>query len=69
MCLGQNMATQEGITFLAQILRRFKLELVGEDKPEKWGRWDPDPAKREGRYSIALTLGARDKVEFKVTLV
>ncbi|KAI9020376.1 cytochrome P450 [Hyaloraphidium curvatum] len=64
VCLGQNMAIQEGVTFLTQILRRFHLELVNEDEPQKWG----DFAKREGRYSQALTLGARDKVEFKVHL-
>ena len=38
------------------------------DKPEKWGRWDADPSKREGRYSVALTLGARDSVDFKVSM-
>lgn len=63
------MATQQGITFLAQILRGFQLSIVNEDQPEKWGRYDPDPAKREGRYSDGLTLGMRHKAEFKVTIV
>lgn len=60
------MATQEGVCFLAQVLRNFDLELVNEDKPEKWGKWHEDPKKREGRYLVALTLGLRDSLEFKV---
>ncbi|KAI9030243.1 cytochrome P450 [Hyaloraphidium curvatum] len=66
VCLGQNMALQEGVTFITQILRKFHLELVNEDEPQKWGKYSEDPAKREGRYSIALTLGARGAVEFRV---
>lgn len=60
------MATQEGVTFLTQIIRRFSLTLVNEDQPQKWGKYDEDPAKREGRYGFALTLCARDTVDFKV---
>ncbi|KAI9002556.1 cytochrome P450 [Hyaloraphidium curvatum] len=66
ICLGQNMAIQEGVTFLAQVLRAFDLELVNEDEPAKWGVWNEDPAKREGRYDVAITLGARQSVEFLV---
>ncbi|KXS19460.1 hypothetical protein M427DRAFT_451108 [Gonapodya prolifera JEL478] len=61
-----NMATQEAVCFMAQLIRDFHLELVNEDVPEKWGRWDVDPKKREGRYSNALTLGLRGTVDFKV---
>ena len=43
------MAVQEGVTFVTQILRKFHLELVNEDQPQKWGKYDVDPAKREGR--------------------
>ncbi|KAI9026358.1 cytochrome P450 [Hyaloraphidium curvatum] len=66
ICLGMNMATQEAMTFLAQIVRRFSLELVNEDRPEKWGKFDVDPAKREGRYGFALTLCVRDSMDFRV---
>ncbi|KXS19473.1 cytochrome P450 [Gonapodya prolifera JEL478] len=69
ICLGMNMATQEAVTFMAQILRTYRLELVNEDDPSKWGKYDVDPAKRQGRYSSALTLGLKGTVDFKVHLV
>lgn len=56
------MATQEGIQFLASILRKFTFEIVCEDKPSKWG----SPETKEGRYVIALTLGMRDGLEARV---
>ena len=77
ICLGMNMvgclinaallltphqATQEGILFLAAILRQFHFEVVNEDKPSKWGSFET----REGRYVLALTLGMRDGLEVKV---
>jgi hypothetical protein len=43
------VATQEGVTFMAMLLQRFHLELVNEDQPQKWGKFDVDPAKRQGR--------------------
>ncbi|KXS12712.1 cytochrome P450 [Gonapodya prolifera JEL478] len=66
ICLGMNMATQEAVTFMAQILRKYRLKLVNEDDPSKWGKYDVDPAKREGRYTLALTLGLRGTVDFEV---
>ncbi|KAI9026357.1 cytochrome P450 [Hyaloraphidium curvatum] len=69
ICLGMNMATQEAMTFMAQIIRRFSLQLVNEDQPEKWGKFDADPAKREGRYGFALTLCVRESMDFRVNKV
>ncbi|TPX30810.1 hypothetical protein SmJEL517_g05712 [Synchytrium microbalum] len=66
LCLGMSMAQQEAVVFMSTIIRKFSLELVGDDSPKHWGRWDPDPAKRAGRESIALTLNARNGITFKV---
>ncbi|KAI9023401.1 cytochrome P450 [Hyaloraphidium curvatum] len=65
ICLGMNMATQEGIIFLAAILREFTFNVVNEDKPSKWG----SPETREGRYVLALSLGLRDGLEATVSRV
>ncbi|KXS15601.1 cytochrome P450 [Gonapodya prolifera JEL478] len=67
ICLGMNMATQEGVVFLSTLIRQFDFELVNEDDPAKWGVWHPDPEKREGRYQLAITLGMRGGLDFKVT--
>ncbi|KXS19462.1 cytochrome P450 [Gonapodya prolifera JEL478] len=63
ICLGMNMATQEAVCFMAQLIRDFHLELVNEDVPEKWGRWDADPKKREGRCE--LSRGEKCEEELK----
>ncbi|TPX32364.1 hypothetical protein SmJEL517_g04515 [Synchytrium microbalum] len=68
ICLGMNMAQQEGMIFMCAIVQRYNLELVGEDDPKKWGVWNEDPAKRQGRYNIAASLGMRHAVHFKVNL-
>ncbi|TPX41686.1 hypothetical protein SeMB42_g05461 [Synchytrium endobioticum] len=65
ICLGMNMAQQEAVVFQAAILRNFHLELVNEDDPRHWGKYDTDPAKRMGRASPALTLSMRNGVNFK----
>ncbi|TPX32365.1 hypothetical protein SmJEL517_g04514 [Synchytrium microbalum] len=68
ICLGMNMAQQEGMIFMCAIVQRYNLELVGEDDPKKWGVWSEDPAKRQGRYNVAASLGMRHAVHFKVNL-
>jgi hypothetical protein len=40
------VATQEGVMFLASIMRKYSFEIVCEDKPSKWGV----PETKEGRY-------------------
>ncbi|KAI9018893.1 cytochrome P450 [Hyaloraphidium curvatum] len=67
LCLGMNFAQQEATVFLSTLIRRFKFTLVNEDDPEKWGAWNPDPAKRQGRYTEAITLGLRKGVDFALT--
>ncbi|TPX32165.1 hypothetical protein SmJEL517_g04672 [Synchytrium microbalum] len=62
ICLGMGLATQEGICFLATILRRYHLELVNDDEPRHWG----DPKGKRGRYGLSLTLSMRGGVEFKI---
>ena len=44
---------------MAAIARKFDLELVKEDMPEKWAVWNEDPALRRGRYDVAATLSCR----------
>lgn len=61
------MATQEAVIFIATLCRRFNFDLVLEDEPRKWGVWNEDPAKREGRYGLMITLDLREGVDFKVT--
>ncbi|TPX30809.1 hypothetical protein SmJEL517_g05711 [Synchytrium microbalum] len=79
ICLGMNMAQQEGwsavrfgvsstidsVVFMSNIIRNFSLELVREDSPEHWGVFSEDPSKRLGRSSPALTLNARCGIHFK----
>lgn len=67
LCLGINFAQQEACVFLSTLIRRFHFDLVGEDDPAKWGKWDVDPAKREGRYTESITLGMRGSLDLKVT--
>ncbi|KXS09953.1 cytochrome P450 [Gonapodya prolifera JEL478] len=62
LCLGMNMATQEAVVFMTEIVRKFHLELVNEDDPKHWG----NPETKKGRYGLALTLVMRGGVEFKV---
>ncbi|KAJ3340329.1 hypothetical protein HDU93_007170 [Gonapodya sp. JEL0774] len=69
VCLGMNFAQQEATVFLSTLIRRFDFELVNEDDPEKWGLYDTDPAKREGRYSETVTLGLRKTVDFRVQAI
>ncbi|KAI9019676.1 cytochrome P450 [Hyaloraphidium curvatum] len=66
LCLGINFAQQEATVFLSTLIRRFKLTLVNEDDPTKWGNWNEDPAKRDGRYTLGVTLGLRGTVDFAV---
>jgi hypothetical protein len=60
------MATQEAVTILSNIIRQFKFTLVNEDQFEKWGVWNENPEERKGRYSVALTLGIRNGMDFMV---
>ncbi|TPX31368.1 hypothetical protein SmJEL517_g05294 [Synchytrium microbalum] len=62
ICLGMNMAKQEAITFMAAIIRNFSLELVNDDDPKHWGDFEH----KLGRSSLALTLNAREGIEFKL---
>ncbi|KXS19426.1 cytochrome P450 [Gonapodya prolifera JEL478] len=66
VCLGQAMATQEACVFLSTVARKFDVELWGEDEPRKWGVWHPQEEKREGRYSVGLTLGMRGGLDVKI---
>ncbi|TPX34814.1 hypothetical protein SmJEL517_g02535 [Synchytrium microbalum] len=66
ICLGMNMAQQEGVVFLATIARKFDLELVKEDEKAKWAVWNEDPLLRKGRYDVAATLSMKGGVHFKV---
>ncbi|TPX34817.1 hypothetical protein SmJEL517_g02536 [Synchytrium microbalum] len=66
-CLGINMAKQEGVVFLASIVRHFdRFELVNEDDPKKWAVFSDDPFLRRGRYGVAATLSMRSAVHFKL---
>ncbi|KAI9023400.1 cytochrome P450 [Hyaloraphidium curvatum] len=66
ICLGMNMATQEAVVFISTLVRRFKFNLVLENEPRKWGVWNEDPTKREGRYGFMITLDLREGVDFIV---
>ncbi|TPX41345.1 hypothetical protein SeLEV6574_g06139 [Synchytrium endobioticum] len=66
ICLGMNMAQQEAVVFMVAIARKFDLELVLEDMPEKWAVWNEDATLRRGRYDVAATLSCRGGVHFKL---
>jgi len=50
---------------MAAIFRKYKLEVVREDDPEKWGDFE----RRRGRYDIQATLAVRKALDVRVTLV
>ncbi|TPX36705.1 hypothetical protein SmJEL517_g01205 [Synchytrium microbalum] len=69
ICLGMNMAQQEAVVFMSNIIRNFSLELVREDSPEHWAVFSEDPSKRRGRYSPAFSLSARGGIHFNPILL
>ncbi|KAI9013566.1 cytochrome P450 [Hyaloraphidium curvatum] len=65
ICLGMDMAKQEAMVLMCAMLRRFRLEVVREDDPAKWG----DFAARRGRYDIQVTLALRKALDVRVVEV
>ncbi|KAI9013441.1 cytochrome P450 [Hyaloraphidium curvatum] len=65
ICLGMDLARQEAMVLMAAIFRRFRLTVVREDDPEKYG----DPAGKRGRYDLQVTLAVRKSLDVKVEAI
>ncbi|KAI9021281.1 cytochrome P450 [Hyaloraphidium curvatum] len=62
ICLGMDMAKQEAMVLSCTLFRKFRLKVVKEDDPEKWG----DFANRRARYDQGATLGVRKSLDVQV---
>lgn len=59
------VAKQEAMVLLCATVRKFRLKVVREDDPQKWG----DFAGRRGRYDLGATLGVRKSLDVQVVPV
>ncbi|KAI9034167.1 cytochrome P450, partial [Hyaloraphidium curvatum] len=65
ICLGMDMAKQEAVVLMCALFRRFRLRVVREDDPEKWGDYEG----RRGRYDLQATLAVRKALDVVVETV
>ncbi|KAI9034168.1 cytochrome P450 [Hyaloraphidium curvatum] len=65
ICLGMDMAKQEAVVLMCALFRRFRLRVVREDDPEKWGDYEG----RRGRYDLQATLAVRKALDVEVDAI